>query len=58
MAQQVKDLALSLPMAQVAAVVWVHSLAQKLPQAVGMAERKVFFQLFYFKLEIQPVTNL
>ena len=41
MAQQVKDLALSLQVAQVAAVVWVRSLALKLPHATGVAKKNI-----------------
>ena len=37
MAQQVKDLALSLTAAQVTGVAQVQSLAQKLPYATGVA---------------------
>ena len=42
MARWVKDLALSLLVAQAAAVVWVPSLGQELPHAMGMAKKKEY----------------
>ena len=40
MAQQVKDLALLLQVAQVAAVAWIRSLLWEFPQASGEAKKK------------------
>ena len=37
--QQVKDLAFFTEMAQVAAMVWIRSLAQELPHSMGLAEK-------------------
>ena len=43
MAQQFKDLALSLQQLGIAAMEQVRSLAQELLHAIGMAKKKFFF---------------